>query len=96
MLRPVRITTRFPSVSETAKKLGVSEHDARVLSELAERSWKTGVFVIPGIGRLVRVGRKTRMGRNSATGEAIKIPSKKVVKFRVAKAAKDAIDPLTK
>jgi len=54
---------------------------------------KNGVFVLPGIGRLVRVERKARMGRNPATGEAIKIPAKKVVKFRVAKAAKDAIVP---
>ena len=54
---------------------------------------KNGVFVIPGIGRLVRQERKARMGRNPATGEAIKIPAKKVVKFRVAKACKDAIVP---
>ena len=54
---------------------------------------KSGVFVVPGLGRLVRVDRKARMGRNPATGEAIKIPAKKVVKFRVAKAAKDAIVP---
>src|ERR1700692_2733245 len=54
---------------------------------------KNGVFVLPGIGRLVRVDRKARMGRNPATGETIKIPAKKVVKFRVAKAAKDAIVP---
>jgi len=54
---------------------------------------KNGMFVVPGIGRLVRVDRKARMGRNPATGEAIKIPAKKVVKFRVAKAAKDAIVP---
>jgi DNA-binding protein HU-beta len=33
------------------------------------------------------------MGRNPATGEAISIPAKKVVKFRVAKAVKDAIVP---
>ena len=52
---------------------------------------KNGVFVIPGLGRLVRQERKARMGRNPATGESIKIPAKKVVKFRVAKAAKDAI-----
>ena len=50
---------------------------------------KNGVFVVPGLGRLVRVDRKARMGRNPATGEAIKIPAKKVVKFRVAKAVKD-------
>jgi DNA-binding protein HU-beta len=54
---------------------------------------KSGVFVLPGLGRLVRVERKARMGRNPATGAAIKIPAKKVVKFRVAKAVKDAIVP---
>ena len=54
---------------------------------------KNGMFVLPGIGRLVRVDRKARTGRNPATGETIKIPAKKVVKFRVAKAAKDAIVP---
>lgn len=54
---------------------------------------KNGVFVLPGIGRLVRVDRKARTGRNPATGASIKIPAKKVVKFRVAKAAKDAIVP---
>jgi DNA-binding protein HU-beta len=48
-------------------------------------------FTLPGVGKLVLVNRKARMGRNPATGEAIKIPAKKVVKFRVAKAAKDAI-----
>jgi DNA-binding protein HU-beta len=54
---------------------------------------KNGVFVLPGLGRLVRQDRKARTGRNPATGETIKIPAKKVVKFRVAKAAKDAIVP---
>jgi DNA-binding protein HU-beta len=63
-------------------------------AELAVRETKkNGMFVIPGIGRLVRVDRKARTGRNPATGEAIKIPAKKVVKFRVAKAVKDAIVP---
>ena len=54
---------------------------------------KNGVFVLPGLGRLVRQERKARVGRNPATGEKIKIPAKKVVKFRVAKAVKDAIVP---
>jgi DNA-binding protein HU-beta len=57
---------------------------------------KNGVFVMPGLGRLVRVERKARTGRNPATGESIKIPAKKVVKFRVAKAAKDSIVPRKK
>jgi len=52
---------------------------------------KTGVFALPGLGKLVRVDRKARVGRNPATGATINIPAKKVVKFRVAKAVKDAI-----
>jgi DNA-binding protein HU-beta len=54
---------------------------------------KNGLFVLPGIGKLVRAERKARIGRNPATGETIKIPAKKVVKFRVAKAVRDAIVP---
>jgi len=54
---------------------------------------KNGVFVVPGLGRLVRVDRKARMGRNPATGEAIKIPAKTVVKARIAKQLKDAVLP---
>ncbi len=54
---------------------------------------KNGLFVLPGIGRLVKSRRKARMGRNPATGAAIKIAAKTVVKFRVAKAAKDSIAP---
>jgi DNA-binding protein HU-beta len=63
-------------------------------AEMAVRETKKkGVFVMPGIGRLVRVDRKARIGRNPATGESIKIPAKKVVKFRIAKSVKDAIVP---
>ena len=54
---------------------------------------KSGVFVLPGFGRLVKIDRKARMGRNPATGEAIKIPAKKLVKFRIAKATADQIVP---
>ena len=54
---------------------------------------KNGVFVVPGLGRLVKSNRKARVGRNPQTGEAIKIPAKTVVKFRVAKAVTDSIDP---
>jgi DNA-binding protein HU-beta len=54
---------------------------------------KNGIFVVPGIGRLVKAHRKARVGRNPQTGEAIQIKAKTVVKFRVAKAAKDAIAP---
>jgi len=60
------------------------------LSTLACQEAKNG-FTIPGIGKLVLVDRKARTGRNPATGETIQIPAKKVVKFRVAKACKEAI-----
>ena len=62
------------------------------LNTLAEKELKrSGEFVLPGMVKLVVQKRKARMGRNPATGQAIKIPAKRVVKFRVAKAAKDAI-----
>jgi DNA-binding protein HU-beta len=51
------------------------------------------VFIGPGLGRLVKAHRKARMGRNPQTGEPIQIKAKTVVKFRVAKATKDAIAP---
>ncbi len=52
---------------------------------------ENGMFIIPGIGRLVKTDREARMGRNPATGESIRIPAKQVVKLRLAKACKDAI-----
>ncbi len=55
---------------------------------------KNGEFTIPGIGKLVKAERKARTGRNPQTGESIKIKAKTVVKFRISKAAKDAIAPV--
>jgi DNA-binding protein HU-beta len=81
-----------------AEKLKITKIEAMsfldMLGEIAIRETKrAGVFVLPGIGRLVRVHRNARMGRNPRTGEAIQIKAKNVVKFRVAKVAKDAIVP---
>jgi DNA-binding protein HU-beta len=90
--------TQTQLVRALAEKCEVNNKTARTfLDELSSMAVsevkKNGMFVLPGIGRLVRQDRKARMGRNPATGEAIKIPAKKVVKFRVAKAAKDSIVP---
>ena len=84
--------------SQTAAKLadttGLTKKQVNAffeeLSKLAYKEAKNS-FVIPGLGKLVLVQRKARQGRNPATGETIQIPAKKVVKFRVAKAAKDSI-----
>ncbi len=90
--------TQTQIVQALAEKCEVNKKTAKgMLDKLAQVAVaevkKNGVFILPGIGRLVRVERKARMGRNPKTGEAIQIAAKKVVKFRVAKAAKDAIVP---
>jgi DNA-binding protein HU-beta len=64
-----------------------------ILDEIAKLAYKEArnSFTLPSIGKIVLVQRKARKGRNPQTGDVIRIPAKKVVKFRVAKAAKDAI-----
>ena len=86
--------TKSQLINHIAEELEVPRKTAvrflEVLSEVAYKEAKKG-FTFPGLGKLVLVQRKARTGRNPATGEAIKIPAKKVLKFRIAKAAKDAI-----
>ena len=88
--------TQTQLVKTLAESCELSNRVARqFLENLAETAIKEvkkhGKFVIPGLGRLVRVERKARVGRNPATGEPINIAAKKVVRFRVAKSVKDAI-----
>jgi DNA-binding protein HU-beta len=86
--------TKSQIAAEIAEKNGITKKVAvSILDQLAEMAYKNAknTFTLPGIGKLVLVNRKARVGRNPATGEQIQIPAKKVVKFRVAKAAKDAI-----
>ncbi|MGE5717568.1 MAG: HU family DNA-binding protein [Acidobacteriota bacterium] len=86
--------TKSQIAEHLAEKTGVTKKvAAQYLEELAALAYKQAKnsFTLPGLGKLVLVNRKARMGRNPATGEAIKIPAKRVVKFRVAKAAKDSI-----
>ena len=80
--------------AEIAGKHGITKKQAAAfLEHLADMAYKNAknTFTLPGLGKLVLVNRKARIGRNPATGEQIQIPAKRVVKFRVAKAAKDAI-----
>jgi DNA-binding protein HU-beta len=90
--------TKTALIRQLAEKLELTNKQVAAFLELLadtaiKETKKSGVFVIPGIGRLVKAERKARIGRNPQTGEAIKIKAKTVVKFRVAKAAKDAIAP---
>lgn len=83
-------------VAHFAKKFDLKKKEAAAMfEELARLAYKEAknAFTLPGIGKLVLVERKARMGRNPKTGEAIQIPAKTVVKFRVAKACKEAVLP---
>ncbi len=89
-----KVMTKAQLVAKVAEKASITKKAAaEILNFIAEIAYKEAknTFTLPGLGKLVLVQRKARMGRNPGTGEAIKIPAKKVVKFRVAKAAKDAI-----
>ena len=86
--------TKSEIIAGVADAAGITKKEAKAaidgLVAMAYKGAKDG-FTIPGLGKIVKVRRKARMGRNPATGEAIKIPAKTVLKFRIAKAAKDAI-----
>ncbi len=88
--------TKAQILSALAEKTGMQKKDAAAfitaLNELAlTEVKKNGMFTVGDLGKLVKMHRKARQGRNPATGATIQIPAKTVVKFRVAKAAKDAV-----
>lgn len=88
--------TKSQIIAALAEKTGMSKKDvAGFFDTLAEMAYgetkKNGVFVLPGFGKMVKVNRKARVGINPATGVKIQIPAKTVVKFRLAKAAKEAV-----
>ncbi len=88
-----QIVDHLASKTDTTKKVASQFLDE--LTSLAHKEAKNS-FTLPGIGKLVVVDRKKRMGRNPATGETMVIPAKKVLKFRIAKAAKDSVLPSKK
>ncbi len=90
--------TKSKLVALIADKHGLTKKTAAgVLETLAitgvSETKKNGQFVLPGFGKAVKAQRKARKGRNPQTGAEIKIPAKTVVKFRLAKAFKDAVVP---
>ena len=88
--------TKSALLSLLAEKSGLSKKDVGafldMLADTAHKEVKkSGVFVLQGFGKMVKVHRAERMGRNPATGEQIKIAAKTVAKFRLSKAAKEAV-----
>lgn len=89
-------STKSEIMAAIADAAGISKKQAvaayeKFLSIAYDGAKSAKGIVLPGLGKLIKINRKARMGRNPATGEQIKIAAKKVVKFRVAKAAKDAV-----
>jgi len=81
-------------VTAIAEKVEIPKKQAaEILDHIAALAYKHAkdTFTLPGLGKLVLKNRAARVGRNPKTGESIQIPAKRVVKFRIAKAAKDAI-----
>ncbi len=83
--------TKSQLMQELAAKTELTKKQVIGVLDAYTHVKKDGVFVLPGFGKLVKVHRPERMGRNPATGATIKIAAKTVVKFRVAKAAKEAV-----
>jgi len=88
--------TKSQILSAMSEKTEMSKKDVgRFFDEFCALAYKevkkVGEFVVPGFGKMVKVNRKARMGVNPATGEKIKIKAKTVAKFRLAKAAKEAV-----
>lgn len=88
--------TKSQLMQTLAEKTNMSKKDVMgmwdILTALAYSEVKSsGEMTLPGLGKLVKKHRAARMGRNPLTGAQIQIPAKTVVKFRVAKAAKDAV-----
>ncbi len=91
MTKTVLVRTMAEKMELTNKQVSAF---LEMLAETAvKETKKNGEFTIPGVGKLVKAERKARLGRNPQTGETIKIKAKTVVKFRVAKTAKDTIAP---
>jgi len=85
-----QILTTLATKTGLQKKDVVAFMDAYNTLALSEVK-KNGQFTVGDMGKLVKMHRKARQGRNPATGATIQIPAKTVVKFRVAKAAKEAV-----
>ena len=95
MAKVVKAMTKAQIMTKLAEGTCLAKKDVdavvKALVELACKEAKKAGFTIPGLGKLVVVNRKARWGHNPATSEKIKIKAKKALKFRIAKAAKDAV-----
>lgn len=95
-IKKIMAMTKSQLLGTLAESTGLTKKDVvSLMDKLVELAYKevkkNGEFVVPGLGKMVKIKRAARVGRNPATGEQINIPAKTVVKFRVAKAAKESV-----
>lgn len=96
MFRMAKPMTKGQFLAHISEKSGMSKKDVAqlwdmIVAKIMEETKSIGQCVLPGLGKMVKQHRAARMGRNPATGESIQIPARTVVKFRIAKAAKEGI-----
>lgn len=90
--------TKDELIAHIAEETAVSKTNVRVvLDSLASTAathlaTSTEDFALPGIGKLATGVRQARTGRNPRTGETVNIPASVSVKFKPAKALKDAVN----
>ncbi|WP_342743588.1 HU family DNA-binding protein [Desulfovibrio gilichinskyi] len=88
--------TKAELVVKIAEKAGMTKADAErclnyFLDTVEETLVSEGKLTLTGFGTFQVDERKERVGRNPRTGDEIKIPACKVVKFRPGKLLKDAV-----
>lgn len=95
--RDMAKVTKSKMLAVLAEKAGISRKQAGIvvteMVAMALKNAKDG-FMIPGLGKLVlshRPAREMVMRFGPKAGQTVKVPAKKVLKFRIAKIAKDAV-----
>lgn len=88
--------TKSELLSTLAEQTGFKKTEvANVMAALVTTVYKTlkkeKKIKLEGLGIMQLRDRKARLARNPRTGEMVKVPAKKVVKFRVTKDMKEAI-----
>jgi len=84
----IRNVAKEACITNSAAELAVN----RVRDIIIEEVMNTGRFAMDGVGVFTLVERAAREGRNPQTGAAVKIPAKKVVKFKPARSFKEAVE----
>lgn len=91
---PAKPLTQAQIIEKLAVEHNITKSQMKAIfssfADMAYSEAKKG-FTVPGIGKLVLVKRKARKARNPMTGETVRVPARKALKFKISKTAKDAV-----